>query len=159
MPTEHYEVENPTIKTIMRDIGSRIGGALPAGWGFLLHLFSFGDKGSSFYISNADRDDAIRMLQEWIAKQHEVNPDHPVLIAMRHDPERWRKIASVLIAHHVRTLKWPTDAWVDIVKEDVDLLASLQGATIVVSDDKATGFRLKLVDGETAQQLAAKENA
>lgn len=70
-PVIQYETHNPEIQALMLDIAKRIGGVMPKGWGFMLHLFEFGtdeNPGSSFYASSGDREDSIRMLKEWIAK-------------------------------------------------------------------------------------------
>ena len=64
----NYEVDNPEIKAVLRDIGERIASALPDGWGFNLLIFSFGEKGSMFYLSNAHRESMIEAMQEFIAK-------------------------------------------------------------------------------------------
>lgn len=156
-----YEVRDPVIEPLLRDIAGRIGGALPDGWGFLLMLYEFGTAerpGNSFYISNAERADAIKMLKEWIAKQEgEVNPEHKVTAEMREHPERWMQFCAALLAHVARTSGSSPDAWVDLVDEDVQLLQSLPGVTVAVSDDKVTGLRLRLMDGETARKLAEQE--
>jgi len=65
-----YTVPDPDeIAPILRALGKGIGSELPAGYGFLLMLFTFGEGGSNFYISNADRADILRMLREFIARQ------------------------------------------------------------------------------------------
>lgn len=111
-----YEVDNPEIKQALRDIGGRIGHALPDGWGFMLLLFDYVTTpkgGATFYLSSADRDDVLTMVDAWLSKQmpgrartrgttagDELNPDHDVTKAMR---DQWHKIAALLLmrlAHH-----------------------------------------------------------
>jgi hypothetical protein len=38
-------------------------------WGFALFLFSFHNRGELTYISNANRDDMVKMLLEFVAAQ------------------------------------------------------------------------------------------
>lgn len=70
-PNAHYEVENAEIEHILNDIGSKIGQKLPEGWGFTLAIASYGEKGSTFYISNVERSGSIDMLKELIVKLQE----------------------------------------------------------------------------------------
>jgi hypothetical protein len=151
--TGEYEVDNPVVKATLRDIAAKIGSALPAGWGFLLHIFSFGDKGSTFYISNAERADAIAMLREWIEKQNvdEINPEHP-LVKQAHD--HWHKIAALLLLkisagdparHHV------------VTSEDVAALGRLDCA--IAMKDEPDGLHLFIVDTKEARRLAAEGKA
>lgn len=67
-PDKNYEVLNEDIEIAMKQIGEVIGKSLPKGWGFNLMLFDFGDKGSMFYMSNADRQDVIKQMREFIKK-------------------------------------------------------------------------------------------
>lgn len=46
-------------------------GRLPKGMGFVLLMFDFGDKGNMFYISDAQRDDVLKSMQEFIDKNKE----------------------------------------------------------------------------------------
>lgn len=50
------------------DIGREIGALLPAGVGFSLIVFDFGEGGNLAYVSNANRSDMIRSLEELLAK-------------------------------------------------------------------------------------------
>lgn len=68
-PFADHEIENAQIEGILNDMGRSIGSGLPAGWGFNLLIFSFGEKGSMFYISNAQRADMLEAMREFIAKQ------------------------------------------------------------------------------------------
>jgi len=148
---ERYEIENPAIKATLRDIAQKIGSALPAGWGFLLHLFEFGTEdnpGATFYISNADRADAVRMLRAWIAKQEpsidgEVNPDHPMTLGVR---QQWHKIVALLLMR-----SGPASF-------SSDDFAALGAANVAVAvDDHHDTLNVRLVSAAEAQRLAAAE--
>lgn len=65
---ENFEVSNDSLKALLYDIGGLLKPAMPEGWGFLLMIFSFGEGGSTFYISDAQRQDVIKMLKEFIEK-------------------------------------------------------------------------------------------
>lgn len=56
-----------------RSLGVRIGQSLPAGVGFTLLVFTFGEGGWLTYLSSAQRADMIRTLREALHKleQHE----------------------------------------------------------------------------------------
>lgn len=69
MPNEEFDVDMPAIKAMLNDIGHTIGDQLPEGWGMCLLLFSFGEDGATFYISNAERGTMIAALQEFIREQ------------------------------------------------------------------------------------------
>ena len=64
----NYEVENPKIKQLLKDIGVTILNALPEEWGFTIMIFSYGEGGSLFYLSSAHREDMIKALDEFKAK-------------------------------------------------------------------------------------------
>lgn len=64
-----FEMRDPEIEQYLRMIGGRIAKGLPINWGFTLLLFEFGDGGSTFYLSNAKREDMIVALQEFIEHQ------------------------------------------------------------------------------------------
>lgn len=70
MPDDpRYEVKDPAIQGVLVRLGGLIRQALPPGWGFSLFLVSFGQDGSMFYLSSANRDDMIRTLREWLARE------------------------------------------------------------------------------------------
>ena len=66
---DNFDQRNPEIEAILKRIGHFIGGQLPEGWGFNLLLFDFGANGSTFYISNAVREDMLKVMQEFIDNQ------------------------------------------------------------------------------------------
>ena len=57
---------------VMKDLGRMMAGAIEdeAGraMGFMLMVFDFGEGGTMSYISNANREDVIKTLQEFIDK-------------------------------------------------------------------------------------------
>lgn len=59
----------PEIVKNNQEIGRLIGSQLPPGWGFALLVFTFGGGGTMTYISNAQRADMVKAMQEFIAKQ------------------------------------------------------------------------------------------
>lgn len=67
-----YEVHSATGERKLREIAGILKGSMPFGWGFTLFIFEYGDEvdhGSMFYASSSDRDDMIKVLREFIAKQ------------------------------------------------------------------------------------------
>jgi hypothetical protein len=57
-------------RPLLQELGGRIGSQLPGGWGFTLLLFQFGGPGGSlFYIANAQREDVIATMREFIRRQ------------------------------------------------------------------------------------------
>lgn len=56
------------LEATCRRIGKRIGEGVPAGVGFVLLLFDFGDDGFFTYLSNAEREGMIKGLRELLAK-------------------------------------------------------------------------------------------
>lgn len=66
-----FEVRHPEIEQDLREIGRAVADSLPKGWGFTLFIFSFGEGGSTFYLSNANRDDMLKALTEFMMRQQE----------------------------------------------------------------------------------------
>lgn len=64
-----YAVDDPHMRDILRDLGEIIRGGLPAGMGFVLFLFQYGEGGALFYLSSADRADVLRVLEEFKRRQ------------------------------------------------------------------------------------------
>lgn len=65
--------EFPDDEMYLRAIADQIKERLPAGKGFALFMFDFGEGGSMTYLSNANRDDMVKAIQEWLTLQE--NPD------------------------------------------------------------------------------------
>lgn len=58
-----------TAREAMQDIGKAVEYRLPAGTGFLVMTFPFGEKpGRLDYISNGQRADVINIIKEWLIK-------------------------------------------------------------------------------------------
>ena len=53
---------------MLKEIGQLLRAACPEGYGFSLLIFTFGEGGNMFYTSNAQREDMIRAMQEFIQK-------------------------------------------------------------------------------------------
>jgi hypothetical protein len=70
---DSFEVRDEQIEARLKDIGNRLRGAVSEvpGYGFALLIFNFGEGGNMFYTSNANREDIIRAMEEFIAKFRE----------------------------------------------------------------------------------------
>lgn len=66
-----YEVRDEKAEAMLKEIGQLLKAACPPGYGFNLLVFTFGEGGNMFYCSNAQREDMIRAMQEFIAKFRE----------------------------------------------------------------------------------------
>lgn len=69
----HSAPIRPEVREQMNDVARAIDGALPAGKGFVLLVFDFGDGGFMNYISNSERADMVRAMKEFIAKEEAVS--------------------------------------------------------------------------------------
>lgn len=68
------------IEAKARVIGEGIHAVLPGGWGFVLLLAQFGEKGQISYISDCNRADTIKVLRQMadkLAKGHGKDPVRP----------------------------------------------------------------------------------
>lgn len=63
-----FQERDPEIEVILKDLGKIIGSSLPKGVGFSLFIFDIGEGGNMFYISNADRQDMIKAMKEFIER-------------------------------------------------------------------------------------------
>lgn len=63
-----FEVGNPEAERKLREIGDGLRAAMPPGFGFVLLIAEFGEKGSMFYTSNCERQDVCNMMREFIQK-------------------------------------------------------------------------------------------
>ena len=52
-----------------RVIGKRVRKLCPPDTGFTVFTFDFGEKGNMAYVSNCERADMIRLVEEWLAYQ------------------------------------------------------------------------------------------
>ncbi len=56
------------VKAKLQDIGKMIKNELPEDFGFVLLSFHFNTEGQLMYVSNANRDDVIKAMEEFIEK-------------------------------------------------------------------------------------------
>ena len=68
MPNMEYEIKNEDIEALLKELGSDLKKRMPAGWGFNLLIFRYGEGGSMFYISSAQRNDMLKAMREFIDK-------------------------------------------------------------------------------------------
>lgn len=61
------------LRVVMNDVAHLISAAIDKHadrpMGFMLLTFDFGEGGRTSYISNAEREDVIKAMQEWIGRQ------------------------------------------------------------------------------------------
>lgn len=62
---------NEQVEFALREVAEYAKTRIPLGMGFTLLMFDFGEGGNMFYISNAQRDDVIKSMQEFIDKNKE----------------------------------------------------------------------------------------
>ena len=65
------ESEEDFIKRKLKDIAKNIDKELPDGFGFALLTFRFNsepDTSELMYVANADRQDIVKAMEEWIEK-------------------------------------------------------------------------------------------
>ena len=63
-----FEVRNKAVEDKLNDIGQRLRAGMPSGFGFVLLIAEFGEKGSMFYTANCNRQDVCNMMREFISK-------------------------------------------------------------------------------------------
>jgi hypothetical protein len=66
LPPGHRVPVPPEVRAAGEHVAQVIGHHLPPGWGFGLFLFTYGERGTMFWISSAQRDDMVKALQEWM---------------------------------------------------------------------------------------------
>jgi hypothetical protein len=71
MPVNNVSAED--LPKRMNEAFEAVRAKFPARTGILLMTFDFGAGGGLGYISNARREDAIKMLEEWIAYQRTLS--------------------------------------------------------------------------------------
>lgn len=75
--TDHFEVEGDLHKEKLREFGRILKEKLPPSMGYTLLIFDYSidkkdgttDNGATFYLSTAPRDQGIKLLEEFLAKQ------------------------------------------------------------------------------------------
>lgn len=66
---EDFQVKHPEVEKALKDIGHTLAEQMPEGYGFSLLIFSYGEGGSMFYMSNAQRPDMIKAMKEFINRE------------------------------------------------------------------------------------------
>lgn len=63
-------MNNPDVSKRMQDIGRAIQWRLPERWGFFVMVFPFGEgeQNRCNYCSNAQREDVIKTIKEWLVR-------------------------------------------------------------------------------------------
>ncbi len=56
------------IKSRMQIIAKKVKEELPDGFGFVVLAFKFNEKGEMIYVSNANREDVVKSMEEFIEK-------------------------------------------------------------------------------------------
>lgn len=56
------------VKSKMQNIARKVDEELPENWGFIVLAFKFNEKGEMIYVSNADREDVVESMKEFIEK-------------------------------------------------------------------------------------------
>jgi hypothetical protein len=54
----------PEVERSAQEVAGSIGQAIPAGFGFALLIFSFGERGYLTHVSNCNREDLVKCLRE-----------------------------------------------------------------------------------------------
>ncbi len=66
-PGSSYRVDVPeNVQKTLQEMAQQTDILLPPGWGFGLFVFTFGEGGTLAWISNAQRGDMVKTLQEWM---------------------------------------------------------------------------------------------
>jgi hypothetical protein len=60
--------EEEIVKGKLQGIAKKVDAELPEGFGFVVLAFKFNEKGQLMYVSNADRADVVKAMEEWIIK-------------------------------------------------------------------------------------------
>lgn len=73
MDDQQQQAELHAVERLNAEIGKAISHAInktmgPNTWGFALFMFSFGSEGAMTYCANAERQDIIKALKEFIEK-------------------------------------------------------------------------------------------
>ena len=64
---EQEEIEE-IVKSRLQSIAEKVNNELPTGFGFVVLSFAFGNQGQMMYVSNANREDIVKAMKEWIEK-------------------------------------------------------------------------------------------
>ena len=65
----HYDVRDKVIEDKMKELATKISSFLPKSWGFNLLIFEYNQKdGAVFYISSAEKQNVIEMLEKEVER-------------------------------------------------------------------------------------------
>ena len=56
------------VKSRMQNIARKVDEELPDNFGFVVLAFKFNEKGEMIYVSNANREDVVKSMKEFIEK-------------------------------------------------------------------------------------------
>jgi hypothetical protein len=65
------EAEEAKVVSDMQKLGRFVDAQLPYGWGFVVLAFPYGEGGRLNYIANAERNDVVRAMYEFIEQTRE----------------------------------------------------------------------------------------
>ena len=60
--------EEEIVKRRMQSIARKVDEELPDNFGFVVLAFKFNEKGEMIYVSNANREDVVKSMKEFIEK-------------------------------------------------------------------------------------------
>lgn len=60
--------EEEIVKRRMQSIARKVDEELPDNFGFIVLAFKFNEKGEMIYVSNANREDVVKSMKEFIEK-------------------------------------------------------------------------------------------
>lgn len=60
--------EEEIVKRRMQSIARKVAEELPDNFGFVVLAFKFNEKGEMIYVSNANREDVVKSMKEFIEK-------------------------------------------------------------------------------------------
>lgn len=63
--------EEEVVKRRMQSIARKVDEELPDNFGFVVLAFKFNEKGEMIYVSNANREDVVKSMEEFIEKTKE----------------------------------------------------------------------------------------
>lgn len=106
----NFEVRDEQAETMLKEIGKILKECCPKGYGFNLLVFTFGEGGNMFYCSNAQREDMIRAMQEFIAK----------IVAAPRDLKCCECSKSVLAGELIEEATWMDESEYEDVERDED---------------------------------------
>lgn len=82
------EEEDAKVRRDMQALGRHVDRQLPYGWGFVVLAFPFGAGGRMNYVANAEREDVVRAMYEFIEATKEKWAAHLPDLAAAAEDER-----------------------------------------------------------------------